>query len=179
MVMENAVATELVYTGVVDGVFTLTVLGDKFRPTKKTNTKGIALYECETLKCQGLSVYLSLIRENGFSFFIRKLSSCPFRAIEDISLGSAVAEVRMCARFLESFTNFSAADCFVVARWTPPRPLGEDVEDSSFVAAATPLRLSGAMRLPPSSMPPRPRPILSGAYLGTMPPIDVESPWHL
>jgi hypothetical protein len=35
MVMENAVATELVYTGVVDGVFTRTVLGDKFRPTKK------------------------------------------------------------------------------------------------------------------------------------------------
>ncbi len=40
MVMENAVATELVYTGVVDGVFTLTVLGDKFRPTKSTNTNG-------------------------------------------------------------------------------------------------------------------------------------------
>jgi hypothetical protein len=141
---------------------------------------GIALYECETLKCQGLSVYFSLIRENGFSFFIRKLSSCPFRAIEDIPLGSAVAEVpRMAARFLVSFTNISAADCFVVARWTFPRPLGEDAEDSSFVAAATPFRLLGAMRLPPCSIPPRPRPIASGAYLGTMPPIDVESPWHL
>ena len=36
MVMENAVATELIYTGVVDGVFTRTILGDKFRPTKST-----------------------------------------------------------------------------------------------------------------------------------------------